>query len=187
MVLRASDLPAGWAGTAFQPDPSNAANQAAFAACVGVPDAPSARIGEVHSQDFSAGEAMISSQASSERSPDDVARASAALTGPKAQGCYRSLATSGLKSSLPAGSTVGAVDVTVTPGSNGGPSNVVAMARVTVTVTVSGQQATVYVDIAFIAGRQVEAEIDFENAGAPVDSALQRQLVQTVATRVANS
>lgn len=187
MVLHAADLPSGWTGTAFQAGPTDAANQAAFAACVGDPGAPSARVAEVHSPDFSMGATTISSQAASERSPDDVTRASAALTGPKAPGCYRSLATSGLRSSLPAGSTVGALDVKVTAGSSGGPSNVVATAHVTVTVTVTGQQVTVYVDIAFIASGLVEAEVDFENAGAPLDAALQRQLVHVVAARVATA
>ena len=86
----------------------------------------------------------------------------------------------------PAGATVGTPTVTVTPGNPAGtPSNVIATASVTVPVTVSGQNVTVYLGVAFIAGTLVEAQVDTENVGMPFDSATATAAIKAVADRVA--
>ena len=55
----------------------------------------------------------------------------------------------------------------------------------TIKVTSSGQHFTVYLDSTYLAGTKIEAEVDFESFSAPVDAALQADLVKTVARRVA--
>ena len=77
------------------------------------------------------------------------------------------------------------LSVRITPGPGGGPDNVVATVNCKMTVTASGQQATVYLNSALIRGSHIEAEVDFENVGAPVPSALQARVIAAVAGRVA--
>jgi hypothetical protein len=79
---------------------------------------------------------------------------------------------------------VDALTLNITPGSGGGPSDVVATAQVTVTATVSGQQATVYITATFIAHDRVGAEVDGENVGSPVDASVLQKAVAAVAQRV---
>ncbi len=73
----------------------------------------------------------------------------------------------------------------VVPGSNGGPNNVVGQLTATIPVTVSGTNLPVYIDLYFIAGTRVEAQIDFEDVGQRIDKTLQGQLVEVVAHRIA--
>ena len=90
-----------------------------------------------------------------------------------------------LLSSLPAGSKVASASIKVTPGSAGGPANVVATGTGTVQVQVNGQQIPVYLTVAFITGPLIEAEVDAENVGTPVPVSVVNRLVATVATRAA--
>ena len=68
IVLQPADLPAGWKGTAYQPDPRDAANHAAMVNCVGARNTESDKVAEAHSEDFALGDAGIHSSASSYRS-----------------------------------------------------------------------------------------------------------------------
>ena len=86
---------------------------------------------------------------------------------------------------LPGGATLDDLNLKVLPGTNGGPANVIAKITGTIKVTSSGQHFTVYLDSTYLAGTKIEAEVDFESFSAPVDAALQADLVKTVARRVA--
>jgi hypothetical protein len=185
IVLQPADLPSGWKATPYQPDPNSAAEDAALAACVGARDTDSDRAAQANSDDFGLSNASISSSASSYRSQSDLVTDIATLHSPKLSACFSQMAKKQLASSLPAGSKVASASIKITPGSAGGPANVVATGTGTIKVQVSGQQVTVYLTVAFITGPLIEAEVDAENAGTPVPASVVNPLVATVATRAA--
>lgn len=188
MVLQASDLPAGWkASPASSSSSSDPAQQAAFANCVGVRNTEPDKVAEADSSSFSQQNASIGSNATSYRSPSDITTdASVFQKADKATACFKKLAMPEFKKGMPKGTSIDNVSMKVVPGSNGGPNNVVGRLTATITVKTSGMKVPVYIDTFFIAGKQVEAEVDFENVGQPIDSSLQNKLVTAVAQRVAN-
>ena len=186
-MLQAADLPAGWSGTPNQPDPTGAATNAAFAACMGVRNTSLDRVVDVHSQDFAMGNATISSEAASYPSSDDLAADVSALT----NATYSSCAEAGLRAAvgktLPAGATISSVDVKVTPGAGGGPSNVAGTVAITLTVTTSGLTQTIYSTTVLITGPLIEAQLVLTDSGQPVPAALQATLIGDVAARAAHA
>lgn len=182
IALQASDLPAGWAGTASDPDPAEASEDAALAQCVGGKDSYPDETGESNSDDYGLDNASISSSATSFRSPTDVTADIAIIKSPKIDSCYKQLAVSQL-GGLPAGATLNSAEIDVTPGSAGGPSNVVAGASGKIEITASGQLLDFYLNIAFITGPSIEAEVDFFNIGTPVPPALRASLIAKVSAR----
>jgi hypothetical protein len=183
IVLQATDLPSGWKGTPYQPDSSDSANNAALVQCVGARNTDSDKVAEAHSDDFALGDASISSSASSYRSQSDLDSDIAMLHSPKLSPCFEQMMKTQLAASLPAGSTIDSASIKITPGSAGGPANVVATGTGTIKVRVNGQQVPVYLTVAFITGPLIEAEVDTENVGAPMPASVVNPLVATVATR----
>jgi hypothetical protein len=100
-------------------------------------------------------------------------------------GCYQQLVKKELGASLPAGATIESESFTFTPGSAGGPANVVATGTGTVKVRLSGQQVPLYLNVAFITGPLIQAEVDAENVGTPVPASVVNALVAAVAARAA--
>lgn len=184
IVLQAADLP-GWTAAPYQDDPSNNQDELALMRCTGARNTDGDKVAEVNSSDFSLDQATVSSNATSYRSQADVDGDVAMLHGTKFASCYQSLAKDQLSKSLPAGTTIRSIKVTVTPGNAGGPANLAATATAVIAVAVSGQSLTVYVNVAFITGPKIEAEVDAENVGTPVPAALRDKLVQAVAARAA--
>lgn len=185
IVLQPSDLPAGWKGAAYKPDPHSAATDAAMSTCLGVHNTSKDKVAEAHSQDYSLGNATVSSSATSYKSQGDLNTDIAALHSSKMSTCFDQLVRTQLASSLPAGAAIVSESFKVTPGSDGGPSNVIATGQGTIKVSASGQQFAVYLSVAFITGPLIEAETDTENLGAPVPSSIVKSLVAAVATRAA--
>jgi hypothetical protein len=185
IVLQPADLPTGWKGSPYQPDPNDSANNAAFVACVGVRNTESDKVAEAHSDNFAQGNASISSSATSYRSQSDLDADAASLRSPKVSPCFEQMMKKQLAASLPAGATTESASISITPGSAGGPANVIATGTGTIKVKVSGQEVPVYLTIAFILGPLIEAEVDAENAGTPVPASVVNPLVATVATRAA--
>lgn len=185
MMLKPTDLPTGWKGTAYKADPTDAASQAAFTRCLGVPNTDHDKVAEAHSQDFGLGNANISSSASSYRSQRDLDVDIAVLRSPKLSTCYVRLIRSQLAKALPAGARITSASFKVTPGSAGGPNNVLATGKSTIVVAVAGQRLPVYVTVAFIVGPLIEADVETENVGSPVPVQIVSSLVTTVANRVA--
>jgi hypothetical protein len=87
IVLRPTDLPAGWKGTPYKADPSAAAYGAAYAKCVGVRNTDPDVVAEANSQDFDRGDASVSSSADSYPSQSDVDVDVAAFHSPKYAPC----------------------------------------------------------------------------------------------------
>ncbi len=185
ITLQTGDLPTTWQATPYQADPTDKSDQAALVTCAGGKDTSPDQIGEQHSPDYGLDDASISSEADSFKSQSDVDADVALINNPKTSACYNQLAKSEIEPSLPSGSTVNSAAITITPGANGGPSNVVGTGTGQVNVTVQGQTATVYLNVAFITGPLIEAEVDFENIGSPVPADLQAAAIKAVATRAA--
>jgi len=185
IVLQPADLPRGWKGTPYRPDPSDAAVQAAFVKCVGVRNTDPDTVAEANSEDFALGDADISSSAHSYRSQTDVDTDTASLRNPKYAPCDEQLAKKQLATSLPAGAMIESASVKITPGSAGGPANVVGTEAGTFKVSANGQQVPVYVTGVYITGPLIEAEVDTENVGSPVPASVVNALVATVAARAA--
>ena len=187
IVLQATDLPPGWSGTPYKPDPANAATNAAFAACLGVRNTSLEQVADVHSQDFMMGGATLSSEAASYPSNDDLATDRAALTNPKYASCFEAGLRTALGKALPAGETISSVDVKVTPGAGGWPSNVAGTVVVVVTVTKPGLSLTFYSTTVDIMGPLIETNLSFSKLGLPVPPELQATLIGDVAARTARA
>jgi hypothetical protein len=185
IVLQRSDLPAGWKATPYEPDPNEAAEDAFFARCLGVASLHRDRVAEVNSDDFSRGDADISSSADSYRSQSAVDSQVAVLHSPKAAPCFEQLAKQQSATTLPAGAEIESVSLKITPGSAGGPANVVATMGGIIKISANGQHVSLYGSVAFITGPLITAEVDAENPGAPVPASLLAPLIDKVANRAA--
>jgi hypothetical protein len=183
IVLQPADLPSGWKGTPYQPDPNDSANNAALMKCVGARNTDSDKVAEAHSGNFALGDASISSSATSYRSQSDLDADVAMLHSPKLSPCFEQMMKKQLAASLPAGATIESASIKITPGSAGGPANVVATGTGTIKVRANGQQVPVYLTVAFITGPLIEAEVTTENVGTPVPASVVNPLAATVATR----
>jgi hypothetical protein len=185
IALQPSDFTPDWAASAPTPDPNEAAESASLAHCVGGRDTYADQTGDANSPDYTLGTATISSDASSFKSQADIAADVAIITSSKISACYEQLARTQLLASLPGGSTINTESVVITPGTGGGPSNVVANGAGTFNVTVNGALSNLYVNVAFITGPLTEAEVDFANVGAPVSPTIRAPLIAKVAARAA--
>ena len=182
IVLQAADLPSGWQGKPYQPDPNDAANNAAFDTCVGTPNTDSDKVAEAHSDNFGQGLAIISSSATSYRSQTDLDAGVTMLHSPKVSPCFAQLIKTQAAASLP-GARIESASINITPGSAGGPPNVVATGAGTISVQLNGQQLAVYATVAFITGPLIEAELVTESVSAPVPAAVVNPLVARMAGR----
>jgi hypothetical protein len=185
IVVQAADLPAGWMPTAAgaPADPSAAL---AFAQCVGTPDTSGHQVAVASSPNFVKGTAIISSTAASFRSPADVQADTAALSGLKASACFSQEVKSGLAAGLPKGTAVRSVNLKITPGTGGGPANVVATATGTIAFTTAGKTSTVNDTIVFFAAPRIEAHVDFFGVGNAIPASVKTAIINKVSTRVQN-
>ena len=197
IVLRSTDLPKGWVGLPHKTDPNAAATDAALARCVGGRNTDTDKVAEANSADFALAGASISSSADSYRSTSDLDSDIAMLNSPKVSTCFDQQLVKQLATSLPKGATIASASVKITPGSAGGPTNVVANGTGSIKVSMNSQQAAVYVTaafdagpviyvtVAFITGPLIEAEVDTSSLGTPIPASLVKSLVAEVATRAA--
>jgi hypothetical protein len=185
IVVQQADLPAGWAASPHESDPSDAASQAAFLRCAGGRDTQSDRVAEVDSPDFDQDDASVMSSATSFKSQSAVEADVAILKSAKASACYQQVGKAEFARSLPSGAKLDAMSFKITPAPASAPSNVVAIGRGTVTVTASGERVVLYLAVAFIADRFVEAEVDIESPGEPIPDDMLTSLAGAVAARAA--
>jgi hypothetical protein len=183
-VLQPADFPAGWARKPYEADPNEAAEDAALARCLGA-SLKSDRVAEVHSDDFALGEAGFSSSAGGYRSQSAVDSHVVALRGSKASLCYEQLLKQTIATALPAGSTIDSVSFKLTPGSAGGPANVVETGAGAFKFSVSGVPVVANVRVAFIIGPLIQTEVTGFNVAVPVSASLMDSLVAAVAKRAA--
>jgi hypothetical protein len=186
IVLQPIDLP-DWTSSPSTPDPNSDAENAALAKCVAQPDTSPDQLAQYDSPDYSSGSATISSSASSYKSQTDLTTDIAILKSPKISTCYDALVRSQAPNSLPPGTTLDSVAIVITPGAAGGPANVVAAGAGKVAISQGGQSAEVFLHVAGITGPLIEAEVDFENVGAPVPATIRAATIAKVAARAAAS
>jgi hypothetical protein len=183
IVLQPSDLPTGWKGAPFKANPNQVADQASLVKCVGARNTASDKVAEMHSEDFALRDARISSSASTYRSPSDIDADLVMMHSPKLSSCFDQLMKRTLATTMPTGVKIASSSIKITPGSAGGPANVVATGTGSIEVSVNGQQVPFFVSVAYITGPLIEAEVDTFNAGSPVPASVVNPLVATVATR----
>lgn len=182
MVLQPTDLP-GWKGS--PPDPSTDNSNSELAQCVGAKDTDPDQVATSSSDDYAQGDVTVSSSASSYKSQSDLDTDIAVLNSPKLKSCFERQFKSEVATSVPSGTTLGTLSVKFTPGSGGGPHNVAGTGSVSVPVMNGGQPVMVYLEIVFITGPLIEAEVDAESDGSPVPAQVLQSAVNAVATRVA--
>lgn len=185
LMLKPTDFPAGWKASQHEADPNEAQYRAEVVACLGIRNSETDKLAEVNSEDFDLGDVSVSSSASSYRTQDAVDADTAALSNAKFGPCYEQQLRKQVASAIPAGATIESVSFTVTPGSSGGPANVVATASGSVKIAVSGRQTVLNVLVAYIAGPLLKAEVDVQNVDKAVPQDVFTTAVTTVAKRVA--
>jgi len=185
-VLQTSDLPADAdASPADESDPTTSTQQAKLVQCVGGQDTSADKVAEATSPDFGIDNGGVSSSAASFKSQSDLATDIALVQSPKLPACYEALLKDEAASQLPAGATIDAATFSISPGRNGGPSNIIGIGTGSVTVTIAGHPVSLYVAVAFITGRLTEAEVSYENPQTPVSISDILPLATAVAQRAA--
>jgi hypothetical protein len=184
--VQQADVPPGWTASTGS---SGGGGQmdAQLAACIGAKSSDADQIANVNGDTFDQGGSEISSSASRYKTQADVDNDVKLLSSPKLDACLTKTLREGVASSAPPGASVDSVSFHVSPGSHGGPSNVVGIGTGKLTLSADGASISAYLDIAFITGPRVEAEVDFTGLGAPIDKSLQRRLVAAVASRAARA
>lgn len=183
--LQPGDLPSSWTAKAHDTsdDADSDATGKQLKSCIGAKDTTGDRTKHVYSKDYSQGDSSITSDAELYKSSSDVDSDVKLFASPKAQPCLEKLFQQKVATTLPAGAKLGTPKLTVTPGNNGGPSNVVATMSIVVPVTVQGQTITIYDTSYSIRGDKIEASIDFTGIGKPIDQATIGKAVAAVAKR----
>lgn len=186
LLLRQSDLPTGWVTqTASPTSPSDASNAAQLSHCAGAKDTFPDQVGTAASQ-FGLGQATLNSNASRFMSQADVASDTQILKSPKASPCLTVLLQAALNQDFAgSGITASAVHLVVSPGSAGGPSNIVATSAGSATISTPNGAGTVYIDSVYIAGPKIEVEIDYFGTN-PIEPGLFTSLGNVVAGRAAH-
>jgi hypothetical protein len=184
--IQAGELPSGWKAEPVDKTSAaqDAAQQAEVARCIGGKNTSADRLARSET-DWVQGDDRITSNAQAMRTEADVQADIALFKSPKASSCNEQAARKAIAASLPRGATVTSLKLTITPGTGGGPSNVVAVGHAVVAVLTSGQTVRIYEDFFLIAGKRIEAEVDFTGIGHHIDAALQKQAVSAVADRAA--
>jgi hypothetical protein len=185
IVLQAGDLPRSWKAGPAEQDSSGDSGQAQLMKCVGAKNTDEDQVATADSDDYTLGDATISSSASSYKSQSDLDSDLALLKSPKLTPCYNKMLKQQLATALPNGAALGAVSVKFTPGPGSGPANVAGSGLATVSITVAGQHAKVYVNFVYLTGPLIEAEVDAESIGSPVPAAVLQSAVKAVADRAA--
>lgn len=184
LVLSTADFPIAWKGTVHQVAPNDAAWRASFVKCLAVRNTDSDKVSEAYSQDFTLGDAVVVSNATSYRSQMDIDTDVGAIQGPKFAPCIDQLMKKQSAQSQPPGNPIIA-SFKITPGSAGGPANVVGTGTGTIKSSVNGHQVVFYLSFAYITGPLIEAEVDTSNIGVPVPASEVKSLAAALATRAA--
>jgi len=157
--------------------------------CGGLLSTASDKVAEAHSENFTLGNAGVTPVARSYRSQRAGDADVAALHGSKYSPCFESCMKQQIAAQLRAGAVIESESVSakVTPGSAGGPANVVGTVVGTIKIRAGGQQTVLYLRFAYIIGPLIQADVDSQNTGAPVPASLMDSLVAAVANRAAQA
>lgn len=183
--IQPADLPAGWTAAPVTPSSEDASKQAEMVACVGGKNTAPDRIAKVE-KDYTQATNEADSNVQQMRSQSDVDADVAILHSPKINTCYEQAVRKQAAAALPSGATLKAATFSMLPGTNGGPSNLAAIGHGKLTLAEAGQTLDLFVDIAFITGPKLEAEVDFTGVGAQLPTTLEQHVITAVAGRAAH-
>jgi hypothetical protein len=141
------------------------------------------QVAEVDSDDFSLGDAEITSSATRYRSQGDIAADTAAFRSPNTWRCMSREFTSEFAAELPPGSHRPKVSLTFARPPRHAPRNVVGAGIGTIRVTVNGAPLVGYVYVALVVGPSIEATVTVDSLGAPVPRSFVDSLAALVARR----
>lgn len=184
IVVQPSDLPTGWAAQAPSVPYNRVGVPMAFSQCVGTTVTAPHVAGTAYSHTFVMGTDVITSNAVSFTTLNDVPADTQALASPKASGCLQQVEKNLFTALLPAGSTVRTYQVKVTPGNNGVAANVVAVADSTITYSVTGHSLTLTIEVVYFAAPRIEAQVSFSSAGTAIPVATKAAVLNKVSARV---
>jgi hypothetical protein len=185
IVLRPGDLSSSWKAAPLEGGSDDSSDQAQLMKCVGATNTDEDKVATADSNDYTLGNATISSTASRYKSQSDLDSDLAWLKSPKLSPCFNKLLKKQFAMGLGKGVTLGAVSVKFTPGPGSGPANVAGSGLATGVVNANGQHVKVYVNFVYLTGPLIEAEVDAENVGSPVPAAVLQSAVKAVADRAA--
>ncbi len=180
LVLRPSDLPAGWKATPHQDDPTDKAFDDELAACLGRPSPSTYLTARADSPDFARGDAEASSQAQLVRTAADFSADVDAIRGPKFMPCVRRVATRSLQQL--AGASVRSVAVAPLAVASHGEFS--SGFRATIRLLLQGQLVSVYQDGVLLGKGRIELTASFSNVRQPPDPALEKALVAKLSARL---
>lgn len=127
----------------------------------------------------------VYSSATSFRSQEAVDADVPAVSSPKYETCFEEGTREVARRDLSPETEISMLTVEVTPGSAGGPPNVVGTVTSVTTLSAADQQRTLYLESVLISGPRLEAEVGFFSPGSPVAAPLRTELVEKAATRIA--
>ena len=185
LVLVQADFPAGWAGSAPEPDTEEDKQQAAaLAKCVGAVDPAVAESATATGRDFAKDTAEVSSEVTYVKTTAQAQQDLAALTGTKLETCVKSFAGDLLQKELEgSGATLDRFDFARTQADKIGDAT--QAFRVNATVSASGQTFNIHVDLIFILKGRAEISLSFSEVGKPFDPALQKSLLAKMSAKLA--
>jgi hypothetical protein len=180
LVFTRSDLPAGWKATPHQDDPTDKKFDAQLAACLGRPSPTTYLTAGANSQDFTSGDAEVSSEALLVKTVADFNADVDAVKGPKFIPCVKRVLTSSLQQL--AGPSVRSVAVAPLPVDSD--LEFSAGFRATVKLQVQGQTVTVYQDGILLGKERIELTASFSDVQQPPDPALEKALVAKLGAKL---
>jgi hypothetical protein len=186
-LVQPTDLPTGWTAQAAAPPATQAADNTAFAQCVGAQDTGADVASTAVSPNYVSGTTTIASTATSFASAADVQTDTTTLINPKASACFAQVIKARLVATLPKTAVVKTVTLKITPGAGTGPANVVATGTGTIAYTVSGKTTTLNNSTVYLTGPRVEAHLDFQSTTTPVPAAVMAAVVTKAAARIAST
>jgi hypothetical protein len=186
IVVQPGDLPPGWKPSPPTPSSDPKTDSATFAQCMGALDTFPDAAALAFSQNFSNGSSVVSSGATSFKSAVDVQLDAASLLNPLASDCFAKVGKARMTAQLPKAVTVKSITLKITPGTAGGPANVVATASGTLVFTTTGHQLTLKNEVVFLVGRRIEAQIAFFTTGGTFPAQVKADVIKKVAARVAH-
>ena len=182
VVLKQADFPLGWKATPHQSSPDDAASKKRFFECIGSSDPTPNETADVRSPDFSQGQAT---QAASEmqfmRTSTGAVDALTALQGGKTVDCIKALIQEGAQKQLPAGTAV--TDLTAAQLKFPTLKDGAAAVRVAFTIQTGGVNVPIYADAIYFRSGRAIVSLTTVNGGSPMDSKLEEDLAQKMASR----
>ena len=180
--LKITDFPTEWKSTPVPAETTaaNAANERAFAQCMGRPPPDEERTVVLYSPDFSAAETRRVASSVQLAKTEDIAKADfQAQRGDKAVACQKSQLDSEFRRQLPDAAPQLSVDRLDFPVFG---DESVAF-RADVTSVAEGVQVRTLIDIVFVRKGRTEMSVSFVNRTSPFPQDLQRSLLQRMVGR----